>query len=200
MVVLMFLILLIMSGLLLFILSVSMIFGWLLNCLCSSVLVFELLVKNSLLICWWFVSVMLVFFLFCMRFSMLDGNLVVCYILIVVCVMFGVSLDGLNMIVLLVISVGMIWLFGKWLGKLYGLNIVMMLCGWWCSIVMLLVMFWCFLLVCFWYVWIEMLIFVVIDVILVCVFYSGLFVLWLIVVVIVFLCLVSNVVKCLMIL
>lgn len=39
---------------------------------------------------------------------MLGGNLVVCYILIVVCVMFGVSLDGLNMIVLLVISVGMI--------------------------------------------------------------------------------------------
>lgn len=62
---------------------------------------------------------------------MLVGRLVVVYNLIIFCVIIGVRLLGLNIIVLFVINVGIMWLLGRCLGKLYGLNIVIMLWGLW---------------------------------------------------------------------
>lgn len=80
----------------------------------------------------------------------LVGKLVCCYNCIKILLVYGVCLEGLKIMVLLVSRVGIICLLGKWLGKLYGLNIVIMFSGWWCNISWLFVVLCMVLLVCLW--------------------------------------------------
>lgn len=129
-----------------------------------------LLVNSKLLRFFSVFSVWFVLCLFCIRFSMFGGKLVCCYKCIIVLLFYGVSLLGLKIMVLFVSNVGMICLFGKWLGKLYGLNIVSMLCGWCCRFVVLFGILLCCLLVWMWYVLIDIVILLIIVVILVVVF------------------------------
>lgn len=158
------------SGLFFFIFNVRILFGWLVNCLCKIWLVWEEFVKNKLLIFLWDVSVLLVLILFCIRLIIFVGRLVFFYNFNVNLVIVGVNFDGLNIMVLFVNNVGIIWLFGKWLGKLYGLNIVIILWGLWWIIVWFCGIGFLILLVCFKNVFLEIVILFIIVFVLVCVF------------------------------